>query len=584
MINSIKKPLAATFLPMSRDEMNRLGWTDLDVLLITGDDYFDHHSHGTALIGRVLLNAGYRTGIICRPDWKNPDSLKIMGAPLLYVGISGGAVDSTLNNYTADLAPRKKDQYAAEGYTIARPNLATGVYCGLAKGTFPKTPVVLGGIEASSRRFAYYDYLKKSIRRSILVDTRVSILVFGQGEYQAVEIAKRAEANKPLNGIKGTALLKKSLDEIQKETFIELPDYKKIDGYPSKLITQTSMIEKEMGPFKERGFYQKYEEGFLVCEPPWIPDTKELDEIFSLPFSRNIHPAYKNRTIPAFETVKWSITSLRGCPGGCSFCSISAHQGRMVTSRSEESILKEVDKLIKHKAFKGTISDVGGPTANAYGIELKESERCAGCKRSSCFYPKICRNIKDGQDKYIELLSKIRKFEQVKHLFIASGIRHDLALKNHKFIEVLAKFYTGGHLKVAPEHSSNNVLKLMRKPAIEIMEEFETIFLEISKKQNKPQYLVPYFISGFPGCTKNDGDHAGNWLKKRNQSLEQVQNFIPLPGTMAAAMYAAEMDENKNSLYIPDAKERKRQKSLLVEKPGRTIYKHKKDFKKRHNG
>ncbi len=555
--------VANKFLPMTREEMNKRGWKTLDILLITGDAYFDHPSHGAAVIGRVLESAGFKTGIIARPDWKNPSVLKIMGTPSLFVGITAGAVDSTLNNYTADLAPRKNDQYAPADDKYGRPNYATVVYTGAAKAAFSKVPVIIGGIEASTRRFAYYDYLKKYIRRSILLDTRAAAVVFGPGETQIVQIAKRLSKGLNLDNIPGTALLKKEISPSVVSKFKELPPFETVKNNPQYLLSQTSLLEIELGPEKKTGFYQKYQEGFVVCEPPALPDSDELDAIYNINYLRKAHPVYK-KPIPALETVKWSVTAQRGCPGGCSFCAISMHQGRKIVSRSKESILSEIKNISRHPDFKGTITDIGGPTANAYGLTIKNREKCKRCKRSSCFYPKICSNINDGQPLYLKLLTSARGLKKIKHLFVASGIRHDLALRYPPFIDALAKYYTGGHLKVAPEHTDAATLKLMRKPAITILKDFERIFIKSSKKAGKKQFLVPYFISGFPGCTMDAGNSAGNWLRKRNQKLEQVQNFIPLPGTMAAAMYAAKMDINHNKLYIPDAKERKRQKNLLL--------------------
>ncbi|MBN2340131.1 MAG: YgiQ family radical SAM protein [Deltaproteobacteria bacterium] len=541
--------------------MKQRGWSSLDILLISGDDYFDSPTHGIALIGRVLESAGYRVGIIARPDWKNPSSLLRLGVPNLFVGISAGAVDSTLNNYTADLAPRKEDAYAAKG-SNPRPNFATAVYCGAAKSAFSNTPIVLGGVEASTRRFAYFDYLGKKIRRSVLVDTRADILVHGNGELTALEIARRLSQNKTLEDIPGTALLSK--DKPNGE-LCELPGFDEIQSDPSLLIRQTSLLERNLGPFKQTTFIQRYQEGYVITHSPSVQTSDQLDRFHELPFLRTPHPSYQN-DIPASVPVRWSVIAQRGCPGGCSFCALAYHQGRRVISRSENSILKEIEQLTRQPDFNGTITDIGGPTANAYGIEYRDRNRCENCKRTSCFFPSICDNLKPDQNRYLQLLKTAKALPGIKHLFVASGIRHDLALKNRRFIESIAQEFTGGHLKVAPEHTSPLVLKRMRKPGIESFEQFEELFLNAGRKVRKEQYVVPYFISGFPGCTEKAANDSSRWLQKRNQRLQQVQNFIPLPGTMAAAMYASELDEAGEPLYIPTPKERRRQKELLLGK------------------
>ena len=555
----------SSFLPMSRAEMDARGWEAIDVLLITGDDYFDSPTHGIAVIGRVLERAGYRVGIIARPDWTNADSLRRFGIPELFVGIGAGAVDSTLNNYTADLAPRQSDAYAAGDNACRRPNFATAVYCGAAKSAFPGVPIVLGGVEASTRRFAYYDYLKKKIRRSVLVDTRADILVFGGGEQTVIEIAGRLRQKAPLDNIDGTAMLTRA----HPSNGIELPSYNMLQYEPALLIQQTHLLEKGLGPHKRESFLQQYDEGMVVCHPPRILTSADLDNTYTLPFTRTSHPSYLKDNvgeIPASIPVRWSVIAQRGCPGGCSFCALAYHQGRQVVSRSESSILNEVMALVSQKGFGGTITDIGGPTANAYGIGYKDVAQCQRCQRVSCFFPRICTNLETSQQRFINLLNATKRLPGIRHVYIASGIRHDLALMNHSFITLLAQSFTGGHLKAAPEHTSETVLKLMRKPPIQSFEEFERLFISAGRKGGLSQYVVPYFIAGFPGCTKDAADHTGTWLRKRNQRLQQVQNFIPLPGTMAAALFAAATDENGKPLHIPDAAERRRQKAILIGK------------------
>jgi uncharacterized radical SAM protein YgiQ len=551
------------FLPMTREELRFRNWDEIDVLLITGDDYFDSPTHGTAVIGRVLEADGYRVAIMARPDWTDIESLKRLGTPKLFVGISAGAVDSTLNNYTADLAPRKTDAYAASEKSQRRPNFATAVYCGAVKSAFPGVPVVLGGVEASTRRFAYYDYLKKAIRRSVLVDTRADILVYGSGEATVLEIACKLVRKEHLDDIPGTAVLRRTAEH----GAVALPAFNAIMSDKSLLVHQTRILEEGLGPHKSTRFTQQYEEGVVICLPPRPITSEQLDKIHALPFQRTSHPLYvtqNQKEIQASLPVRWSVIAQRGCPGGCSFCALAYHQGREVVSRSETSILDELTRLAKDKRFPGTITDVGGPTANTWGARYVNVEKCRKCKRASCLVPRICTNLDVPQDRFAQLLKKARRLPGIKHLYIASGIRHDLALTSRSFITLLAQSFTGGHLKVAPEHTHPMVLGHMRKPAIQQFEAFERAFLETSRRKGLEQYLVPYFIAGFPGCTPDAANNTHAWLRQRNQQLQQVQNFIPLPGTMAAAMYAAGVDEHGNAMYIPDARERKRQKNLLT--------------------
>ncbi|MBN2527084.1 MAG: YgiQ family radical SAM protein [Deltaproteobacteria bacterium] len=554
---------SGAFLPMTTLELNARGWDELDVLLLSGDDYFDSPTHGVAVIGRVLEDAGYRVAIIARPDWTRPESLKALGTPGLFVGISAGAVDSTLNNYTADLAPRKDDVYASASSATRRPNFATAVYCGAAKSAFPNTPIVLGGVEASTRRFAYFDYLKKKIRRSVLVDTRADLLVFGSGEKTVLEIANRLAQNQSIDHIDGTAQLVRDIPD----QGIELPSFDAISADASQLVLQTQLLEAGLGPHKSNTFYQRYQEGVVQSHPPRLMTEAELDKIHGLPFLRTSHPRYLKKgmpEIPASIPVRWSVIAQRGCPGGCSFCALGYHQGRQVISRSEKGIIEELNRLSHDTDFKGTITDIGGPTANAYGLAYKDTTRCQKCRRSSCLFPVICSNLDVSQQRFVHLLKTARTLTGIKHIFIASGIRHDLALRNRSLIKLIAQSFTGGHLKVAPEHTSETVLKQMRKPGIQLLEEFERIFQAEGREKGLEQYLVPYFIAGFPGCTRDAADSTARWLTRRHQKLQQVQNFIPLPGTMASAIYAAGIDETGNPVYIPDAAERKRQKALLL--------------------
>lgn len=558
-------PPTIDFLPMSTAEMDARGWRELDVLLVTGDAYFDHPSHGAAVIGRVLEKAGFKVGIIAQPDWRSADAFKALGRPALFAGVTGGAVDSIVNNYTAHLAKRRSDAYSPGGRGGRRPDMATLVYTARLKEAFPKLPIVLGGVEASLRRFAYIDALSAKLRRSILVDSRADILVYGAGEIQVVEIARRLAAGENLAGIPGTARLTRETNACL-DTDIVLPSYEETAATASALVDQTLTVEIASRPGATMRLRQRYAEGWVVCEPSPTVDTESLDRIFALPFVRAAHPNY-SEPLPAFETVRWSVISHRGCAGGCSFCGLAAHQGRAVVSRSEASILDEIRTLSRMPDFKGTISDVGGPTANAYGMVRKHKEACERCRRVSCLHPHLCPHLSVDPAPLLRLLQGAQQIENIRHVFLASGIRHDLALIQPFFIEALAARHTGGHLKVAPEHVSPRVLSLMRKPPIDVFEAFEARFREASKRAGKKQYIVPYFIAGFPGCDEAEADMLEVWLKDTGRHLEQCQGFMPLAGTSAAAMAHAGQDDKQRRLFIPGIKESRRQKEGMVKPP-----------------
>ncbi len=549
--------------------MDERGWRELDVLLISGDAYFDHPSHGAAVIGRVLEHAGYRVGMIARPNWGSLEDFKKLGRPTLFAGVTAGAVDSIVNNYTAHMAKRKDDTYAPGGVGGGRPDLSTLVYANRVREAYPGLKVVLGGIEASLRRFAYYDAQKDKIRRSILLDARADLLVFGPGEKQAVQVANRLAEGNTLDGIPGTARLIRGSSGGRISAQVVLPEFEAIAADSKRLLEQTIALEISARPSFGGRVMQCYREGVVLCEPAAKSTTEELDDIADLPFVRDQHPVY-TEAIPALETVRWSQISHRGCPGGCSFCGLAIHQGRGVVARSVESLVDEARRLVRSPGFKGTITDVGGPTANAFPVVRTKISACKSCKRVSCLFPKICRHLDTRQGSLLHLLDKIRSQKGIKRVYLASGLRHDLALKDPQFIEQVAKHHTGGHLKAAPEHVAREVLTLMRKPPIELFEEFERVFLQASKKQGKKQYIVPYFIAGFPGCTESRADAIGKWLSGRGQTLRQSQSFIPLAGTTAAAMFICRKDEKGNTIYIPNLKERKRQKQLLTaQKKGR---------------
>jgi uncharacterized radical SAM protein YgiQ len=554
-----------SFLPMSRGEMDALGWPELDVLLVTGDAYFDHPSHGVALVGRALVAAGFRTGVIARPDWRSKEPFLALGRPALFAGVAAGAVDSQLNNRTADLKLRRTDAYAPGGAGGGRPDFATLVYANRVREAFPGTPIVLGGVEASCRRHAYFDYASRAIRRSVLVDARADLLVHGPGEQQAVAIAARLARGADLGGIAGTArLVRGAIDPPAGPDDVELPPFERHAQDPAALVAQALRLERCSRPGFRGRTLERYAEGVVVCAPAARYGADDLDRVHRLPFARAPHPSY-GAPIPALEPVRWSVVSHRGCPGGCSFCALALHQGRAVVARSPGSIADEIRELAHRDRFRGTISDVGGPTANAYAARIRDERRCARCDRPSCLHPEICGNVARDHGPLLDLLDDLRALPGVRRVLLASGVRHDLALADPRFVDAVAAAHTGGHLKVAPEHVAPRVLSRMRKPEIGAFEEFERRFLEASRRAGKEQYLVPYFVSGFPGCTPGEADAAGEWLRRRGQRLEQAQGFIPLPGTLAAAMYASGVDEHGERLAVPSGAERARQRRILTE-------------------
>lgn len=532
------------FLPMTREEMQQLGWEQLDILIVTGDAYVDHPSFAAALIGRYLVSLGYKTGIIAQPDWKDPRSFQVMGRPRLFCGVNAGNIDSMLAHYTANKKKRHNDAYTPGNVYGKRPNLPTIVYTQILKSIFNGIPVIIGGLEASMRRAAHYDFWEDKIRPSILLNSKADLLVYGMGEKSLEEIADRIRNGVfDFSGIRGTARLlgaSESKDTFERHNI--LPSYESILKVKRKLLEATKIIEKEQNPYVGKPLVQMHGDRALIMEPPQLPlITEELDHIYELPFTGLPHPSYKE-PIPAFTMVKDSITILRGCSGGCSFCSIGLHQGKFLTSRSKNSILKEVKRLTERESFKGTISDLGGPTANLYGCKNGVSPKCKGCRRPSCLFPEICKNFKTNCGELIALYRAASKMAGVKHLFINSGIRMDIAIQFPQYIRELVAHHVSGHLKVAPEHFHSTVLRRMRKPDGRTFKQFIKMFEIENKKCGKSQYLVPYFISGFPGCTEDEMSFVEEFLLKRKWNLQQVQSFIPLPMTVAAAMYYSGLD------------------------------------------
>ena len=542
------------FIPMSRKELEVLGWNEIDVLLITGDAYVDHPSFGAALIGRMLLSRGYRVGIVAQPDWKKPESLQVMGRPTLACAITSGNLDSMVNIYTAGRRFRKKDAYSVNGETGKRPPHALVVYTQLAKRAFPKLPIVLGGIEASLRRIAHYDYWQDKIRPGVLVDSKADIAVYGQGELPTPEIFDRLRDSRDLAGIPGSFRLlgKNAAEEFNPEpaSFVELPRWDEMQADRDALMRATIIVEQEMNPLTGRMLIQRYGDRLLVLEPPPRPmTTEEFDAVCSLPYAGRPHPVYKG-PVPAYETIQDSIPAVRGCPGGCAFCGLVSHQGRTIICRSEDSIVEQVEKRAKDKSYRGTISDIGGAAGNIYGSGVHDVKRCRGCRRSSCLFPKKCPNFRIDEKRLTDLLRRVRALPEVKHLYVNSGIRLDMANRQPNLMRELVRHHVSGHLKVAPEHLNPKVLRLMRKNPAEDFYEFKDFFEAESQAVDKEQYLIPLFISNFPGCTETEMKTVDDYLDRSNWSPQQVQDYIPLPMTMGAAMYYTGKDSSGNPIKV----------------------------------
>ncbi|MCX5795097.1 MAG: YgiQ family radical SAM protein [Elusimicrobia bacterium] len=550
------------FLPTTRAEMSALGWDELDVLLVTGDAYVDHPAFGAALLGRWLAAQGWRVGIAAQPRWDRTDDILRLGRPRLFAGASAGALDSMLAHYTAFRKKRSDDAYTPGGTSGSRPNRAGIVYAGLLKRAFPGLPVVLGGIEASLRRAAHYDFWSDSLRRSILLDSKADLLVYGMGERAVSELARRLADGGGLRGIPGTAFMGGPTDLPAGAACLRLPSYEELRADPKKLMRATLDLEAQM----RSGSWalQEHAERAVVFAPPAEPlDSAELDRLYALPFTRLAHPSYRE-AIPAVEMIRFSLTAHRGCAGGCSFCALALHQGRRIASRSRQSLACEASALARRPDWDGSITDVGGPSANMWGASCAADPKA--CRRPSCLTPAICPNFQDDQEGLVELLRALRGLPGVKHVRVASGVRHDLALRSPAYCRALAAEFTGGQLKLAPEHACDAVLALMRKPAFKVFERFLSLFDQESRAAGKEQYVVPYLMSAFPGCTDGDMRALAGWLKARGWKPRQAQCFIPVPGTVATAMFYAGIDPEGRRISVArtDA-ERLRQHRILTE-------------------
>ncbi|MGO9005970.1 MAG: YgiQ family radical SAM protein [Beijerinckiaceae bacterium] len=553
----------APFLPMSRAEMEALGWDACDIILVTGDAYIDHPSFGMALVGRLLEAQGFRVGIIAQPDWQSAEPFRLLGRPALFFGVTGGNMDSMVNRYTADRRLRHDDSYSPGGVGGKRPDRASIVYAQRCREAYRDVPIVLGGIEASLRRIAHYDYWSDKVRRSILLDAKADVLLYGNAERAIVELTHRFAKAKgalpaELDDVRGAVLLKDAVPEGWTErhaddlddsaegariagdrTVVRLPSFEQVERDPEAYARASRVLHRESNPGNARALVQRHGDRELWLTPPPIPlTTAEMDQVYALPYARAPHPSYGDAKIPAWDMIRFSITIMRGCFGGCSFCSITEHEGRIIQSRSEASILTEIETVRdKTKGFTGIISDIGGPTANMYRMACKDEETEALCRRPSCVYPDICNNLDTSHDRLIELYRKVRDVPGIKKVMVASGVRYDLAVKSPAYIRELVTHHVGGYLKIAPEHTEDGPLSKMMKPGIGAYDRFKQLFDQAAREAEKDYFLIPYFIAAHPGTTDEDMMNLALWLKRNKYRADQVQTFLPSPMALSTAMH-----------------------------------------------
>ena len=551
--------------------MQKRGWDVLDFLYISGDAYVDHPSFGHAIITRVLEQAGYRVGIIAQPDWRSIDDFIKMGKPRLGVLISSGNLDSMVNHYTVNKKPRSKDVYSSGGHTGKRPDRAVIVYCNRVREAFKEVPVIIGGIEASLRRFAHYDYWEDKVRRSVLVDSKADLLLYGMGEKALLQVAdalNQGQDIKEITDIAGSAYVTASSDHI-KAPMALLPSFKEVKSDKRQYANACKVQYSEQDPIRGKILVQPHADRYLVQNPPAVPlERSELDAVYGLPYQRTYHPMYESESgVDAIQEVQFSIVSARGCYGACSFCALAFHQGKIVRSRSKASIVREANNMVWHPDFKGYIHDVGGPTANFRTQACQKQTVHGCCEDKHCLYPNPCKNLEISHDEYLELLRELRKIEKVKKVFIRSGIRYDYLISDKKddFFWELCKHHVSGQLKVAPEHVSPEVLKRMGKPSKQVYERFVKKFYDINKKIGKEQYLVPYLMSSHPGSSLKEAIELAEYLKDTGYYPEQVQDFYPTPGTLSTCMFYTGIDpRTMEEVYVPrSASEKAMQRALL---------------------
>ena len=551
--------------------MESRAWNELDIILISGDAYIDHPSYGVAVIGRVLESNGFKVGIIAQPDWRNTYDFTCLGKPRLFFGITAGNTDSMIANYTANKKPLTTDDYSPAGKTGLRPDRATIVYANRIREAFSGVPIVLGGIEASLRRLSHYDYWDNCVRRSILFDSRADIIVYGMGEQQIVKIANILDKGKgvqSLYGIRGTVIINKEVNSAEKD-YIEIPCFEETASDKQKFSLAFTMMYEQMNPYSAKAIVQRYSSRYLIQFPPAMPlSASDLDAIYELPYARNCHPGYNSQDrVNGFETVKFSLTSHRGCCGECSFCSLYFHQGRIIQSRSNRSIIREAKIIAGQKDFRGTITDVGGPTANLYAAYCKRWKEKGSCVERKCLLPAKCKNLNLGYDECLRVYRKIKEIPNVKHVFIASGLRYDLLIDNYarKYLKEICLNNISGLIKVAPEHNSDNILQLMNKPDFYVYEKFVELFKKTVSNLKKNIFIVNYFISSHPGSSLSEALKLALYLAKRRIKPQQIQDFIPSPITLATCMYWTQTNPfTGEKIYVPQTfRERKMQRALI---------------------
>ena len=562
------------FLPICKEDMIERGWDECDFVLVTGDAYVDHHSFGTAIISRVLEHAGYKVGIIAQPNWKTTEDFMKLGRPRLGFLVNGGNMDPMVNHYSVSKRQREKDLYSPGGEMGHRPDRATIVYCNKIREAYGDIPVVIGGIEASLRRFAHYDYWSDQVRKSILVDSGADLLVYGMSERQIVKVADALNDGfdpKYISFIDGTCYMADSLDEVYVD-YVLTPSFEEIKKDKVKFAEAFKIQEAEQDPFRGKAVVQPHGNKFMVQNKPEPPLTREeLDEVYALPYTKNYHPSYEAKGgIPALNEVKFSIVSSRGCFGSCSFCAITFHQGRAVQSRSHESILEEAREITQLPDFKGYIHDIGGPTANFRQEACKKqiTEGKGGCKHRQCLDPSPCKNLNVDHTDYVSLLRKVRQIPGVKKAFVRSGIRYDyvMADKDNTFMRELIKHHVSGQLKVAPEHVAEEVLYYMQKPAGDTYDRFRQKFFAMNEQMGLKQYLIPYLMSSHPGSTLNSAIELAEYLRDIKYQPEQVQDFYPTPGTLSTTMFYTGLDpRTMKEVYVPKSKHEKAMQRALLQ-------------------
>ena len=555
-------------LPMTLDEARTRGWDELDIVFVSGDAYIDHPSFGVPLLARLLESKGFRVGIIPQPDWRSPEAFRILGRPRLFFAVASGAMDSMVGHYTPARKIRRDDAYTPGNRHGSRPNRAVIVYTSCCKAAYREVPVVIGGIEASLRRFAHYDYWDDAVRRSIIFDAKADLLIYGMAEHPLVELAQRlrkGESFADIRDIRGTAYIGKE-GGFETRPYVELPSYEEVSTIKQTYAEAFRLIDGEQNPYCAKSVVQRHGDRYLVCNPPSLPlSSKELDTVYRLPFTKAPHPSY-SETIPAWEQIRASITTHRGCFGGCAFCAITHHQGKFIQSRSEASVLEELRNLTSRPWFRGSVSDLGGPTANMYGLCCGAPADGEKCRRGSCLFPAVCRNLVTSGKAGAALLTASRSLPGIKHIVVSSGVRFDLLERQPEYARELLAHHVGGLLKVAPEHVVEKVTAVMRKPGGEAFERFLAFFRQENSRLGKRQAVVPYFISGHPGCTLSDMVELALYLKRHNLRVEQVQDFTPTPGTLATCIYHTGIDPlTGKEVYVPRSeREKNLQKALLL--------------------